>query len=99
MPNTNCLADIKCPQCGNEDNFRIEAVIVCHVTDEGSEPVGDHFWDKDSFCHCPECELDGKLSDFFVAEEAPKTTSRPDPQPIVIEVRGGVVVEVRNLPP
>ncbi len=53
MTNTNCLEGIKCPQCGNGAHFRIEAVIVCHVTDDGSEPTGDHHWDKDSFCHCP----------------------------------------------
>jgi hypothetical protein len=74
MTNTNCLADIKCPKCGNDGSFRIEAVIVCHVTDDGSEPTGDHHWDKDSFCHCPECDFDGKVSDFYISMDTRPAT-------------------------
>ena len=61
MTNTNCLRGVKCPNCGNDDRFFINAVITCFVTDEGSEPNGDHFWDDDSFTVCPECEYQGEL--------------------------------------
>jgi hypothetical protein len=70
MANENCLEGIKCPDCGNEDEFRIEAVIVCQVTDDGSEPIGDHYWDEKSYCHCPVCEKDGKLAEFINDEIA-----------------------------
>jgi len=44
MTNENCLEGIRCPQCGQEDCFKITALITCNVTDDGSEPVGDHEW-------------------------------------------------------
>jgi hypothetical protein len=64
MTNTNCLADVCCPKCGQEDEFSIAAVISCLVTDDGSDPVGDHYWDEDSATHCPQCSFSGKLKEF-----------------------------------
>lgn len=64
MTNTNCLEGIRCPECGQEDRLTITALITCVVTDNGSEPVGDHEWDDDSSTHCPECGFDGKLKCF-----------------------------------
>jgi hypothetical protein len=64
MTNTNCLEGIECPRCGKENCFRIEASIMCIVTDDGSEPDGDHYWDDDSFTYCPECEFQGALKEF-----------------------------------
>ncbi len=64
MTNENCLEGIRCPACGQEDRFKITAIITCLVTDDGSEPVGDHEWDDDSSTHCPECGFDGKLKAF-----------------------------------
>jgi hypothetical protein len=69
MTNTNCLSGMRCPQCANEASLRIEARIVCAVTDDGSEPTGDHHWDDDSFCHCPDCEFEGKVKDFYPSAE------------------------------
>lgn len=74
MTNTNCLAGVCCPKCGQEDRFRIAAVISCVVTDDGSEPVGDHEWDDESATRCPECGFDGTLKDFSKKPELP-----PDP--------------------
>ena len=75
MSNENCLTDVCCPKCGQEDRFRITALITCHVTDDGSEPVGDHVWDADSSTRCPECGFNGKLKDFRKPPELP-----PDPE-------------------
>lgn len=66
MANDNCLEGIICPQCGQEDRFRITAIITCVVTDEGSDPVGDHYWDDDSFTSCPECGFQGTLKQFQI---------------------------------
>ena len=68
MPNTNCLEGIKCPKCANEDRFKIEAQIVCTVTDDGSMPAGDHYWDETSNTLCPVCEFQGNLALFTVAQ-------------------------------
>ena len=35
MINTNCLENIKCPTCGNEEWFRIAAKTIATVTDDG----------------------------------------------------------------
>jgi hypothetical protein len=70
MSNHNCLRGIKCPACGNEDRLMIVARIMCVVTDEGSDPCGDHDWDDDSFAVCPECDKDGPLADFRTPEKA-----------------------------
>jgi hypothetical protein len=77
MTNTNCLQGISCPNCVQEDRFRIAAVISCLVTDGGSEPVGDHEWDGDSATHCPECGFNGKLKDF---RKIPPLLPDPDGQ-------------------
>lgn len=74
MTNTNCLENVRCPKCGQEDRFHITALITCIVTDDGSEPMGDHNWDDESLTHCVECSFDGKLSDF-----RRKPTLPPDP--------------------
>ena len=64
MTNSNCLEGVRCPQCGQEKRFLITATITCDVTDDGSEPIGDHYWDGDSFTRCPECEHEGRLKEF-----------------------------------
>ena len=74
MTNTNCLENICCPKCGQEDRFKIVALITCDVTDDGSEPVGDHEWDDHSATRCAECGFDGELKEFRRRLELP-----PDP--------------------
>lgn len=63
MTNDNCLEGIRCPRCGQEEHFEITALVTCHVTDEGSEPTGDHHWDEDSITRCPECGFQGALKE------------------------------------
>lgn len=75
MTNTNCLEGIRCPACGQEGRLKITALITCVVTDNGSEPVGDHDWNDDSSAHCPECGFDGKLKSFREPNRLP-----PDPE-------------------
>lgn len=70
MTNSNCLEGLRCPKCKQEDALKIEARVIVYVTDEGTEATDDgHYdWDHDSFCHCPECDFDGKLSDFYIKD-------------------------------
>jgi hypothetical protein len=75
MTNTNCLENVCCPRCGQEDRFKITAIISCIVTDDGSDPVGDHEWDNDSATQCLECGFDGELKDF---REKPRLPPDPD---------------------
>ena len=65
MTNENCLQDVKCPACGNEDTLRIEVITMATVTDEGAEVEhGDMEWDAASFTECVDCLAHGPLSRF-----------------------------------
>jgi hypothetical protein len=75
MSNSNCLDGLRCPRCGQEDRLDIVARVMCRVTDDGSEPFGDHDWDDDSVAVCPGCGCDGRLGDFRVRPDMP-----PDPE-------------------
>jgi predicted RNA-binding Zn-ribbon protein involved in translation (DUF1610 family) len=68
MTNDNCLAGIKCPQCGNEDRFLIAATITADVTDDGANIAKntDMEWDETSHTRCPDCGKDGPLAGFRV---------------------------------
>jgi hypothetical protein len=69
MPNTNCLKDIKCPNCGQEDSFKIDSTVLAHVTDDGAEAANGSFsWDRDSLIDCIECEHSGTVADFTISE-------------------------------
>ncbi|MGO9468042.1 MAG: hypothetical protein ACLQVF_28245 [Isosphaeraceae bacterium] len=64
MTNTNCLENIKCPVCGNEDSFRIVARSMATVTDDGVEDHTEMEWDEASYAECSECCRHGSLKDF-----------------------------------
>lgn len=64
MTNTNCLRGIQCPNCENEDRFRIAGTTIFTVTDDGTDDYGDIEWDDASFAGCPECGRHGTLRDF-----------------------------------
>jgi ribosomal protein S27AE len=109
MPNENCLKGVKCPRCGNEDRFLIVVTILADVTDDGADTASNSEWDWNdaSHTHCPECGETSLLSHFRVdkgdAPEAIATvtdgSALETQPPIVIEVRGGVVQDVQNVPP
>ena len=66
MTNTNCLAGLRCPQCGNADRLFITGIVRLEVTDDGADVAdgSDWHWDDASLTICPECDRDGLLSEF-----------------------------------
>jgi hypothetical protein len=64
MTNSNCLENIRCPDCGNEESFRIAGTALFTVTDDGTEDHGDVEWDGDSHAECTLCHMQGVLKDF-----------------------------------
>lgn len=66
--NTNCLEGIRCPECGQEDEFKIEVTTVMLVTDDGTEVdrYAETEWTDASYILCPECERFGKVAEFTV---------------------------------
>ena len=65
--NTNCLAGMKCPECGSEGPFRIDVLTTVTMYDDGwSENVSDTIWEDDSGCSCDACDYGGEVCDFKV---------------------------------
>jgi len=75
MVNTNCLQNIKCPACGNDELFRIAAKTIAIVTDDGVEDYGDMEWGDDSYAECAQCHRHGTLKDF---EATSPSASEPE---------------------
>jgi hypothetical protein len=64
-PNVNCLAMMRCPQCGSYGPFTITASVSVTVTDEGTEDDGsDYEWNDDAACACKECLHLGTIRTF-----------------------------------
>ena len=64
--NSSCLEGIKCPECGQEDRFRITISVMAEyragtLTDEGS--IGD-LDDDNSYICCNACGYDGDVGEF-----------------------------------
>jgi hypothetical protein len=76
MTNKNCLEGIRCPECGHEDAFRIEAQITVHVTDEGTEEGGDTEWTDASYCECAGCKHAGTIKDFTIKNQSENPADR-----------------------
>jgi ribosomal protein S27E len=74
MTNTNCLAGISCPNCGNDSVVYIETRTLAVVTDDGAETFGDMEWDADSYAECPECKHRGTVGQFRPQSTAEPTT-------------------------
>jgi len=73
MPNENCLAGMKCPECESEGPFDIEVVTMVTMHDDGSEDckVGDGMdWGPKSACACQRCSYSGEADDFREEEVA-----------------------------
>jgi hypothetical protein len=56
--------NMACPQCGQADTLSIEIVCTAILSIDGTEPDGEHFWDRTSPCFCPDCDLYGTVADF-----------------------------------
>ncbi len=65
--NTNCLKGFRCPKCGSEGPFKIEATCLVLVHDDGIEDGEGYEWDDSAWCACRECEHDGTVRDFTIA--------------------------------
>lgn len=65
MPNTNCLADISCPNCNSTGPFDITVLTTARISDEGLQVLrGELSWDKTSGIACPKCGTFGYVSAF-----------------------------------
>lgn len=66
MPNSNCLAGIRCPNCGYELSFVIGVTGFVHVTDDGFTEAPDADWNDSSFICCEACQSTGTVQAFTI---------------------------------
>lgn len=62
MPNDNCLAGMRCPDCESEGPFKIHGNALFTVDDTGSDDFEQVDWDKTSAASCMNCEWNGTVS-------------------------------------
>lgn len=75
MTNINCLEGFKCPKCGADDVFYIEARVVLKLTDEGTSDADyPHEWDNKDRCSClnDTCEYTGLIGEFRGIKNDPR---------------------------
>jgi hypothetical protein len=60
--------ELACPKCGQAEALEVQITAMALLTRDGTEPFGDHEWDDNSLCRCPECDHSGNISAFTVAE-------------------------------
>jgi hypothetical protein len=57
MTNTNCLADMHCPDCKSEGPFEIYGAALFTVHDDGIAEYREAEWNDGSFCFCPPVQI------------------------------------------
>lgn len=55
---------LACPHCGNDEVLHIAITCLSRITSTGSEPFGDHDWDRASVCVCPDCKHVATVAEF-----------------------------------
>lgn len=78
--NDNCLAGMKCPECGSLEPFDIHAQVVAKVYDDGTDEHRSVEWSDESLCRCCDCGHLGTVAGF-----------REPPAPIKLPCFGIVV--------
>ena len=64
MPNTNCLAGMRCPKCGSEGPFRIGCQVSCIAYDNGVETYENPEWYNSDSCVCMMCSHGSDVAGF-----------------------------------
>lgn len=63
--NSNCLEGVRCPKCGWEDSFEIDALTTATMRDEGSDNYGTEY-DHTTRAACNACGLRDYLAAFYI---------------------------------
>ncbi len=62
---------LACPNCGSDESLQVQITVMADLSDEGTDPCGDHQWDDESFMRCRACSHAGIVKSFRVGEETP----------------------------
>ena len=68
-PNSGCLEDMHCPNCGATEPFLIAATSWFRVFDDGVDDHNDVEWEATSKCACEAYDYFGTVADFTVSPD------------------------------
>jgi len=63
-----CIEGMKCPECGQHEEFKIAGTSVFKVTEDGTDFGGDVEWDNQNYAECPECGWSGTVRALYPME-------------------------------
>jgi hypothetical protein len=58
---------LECPVCHSDENLLVAINCMATLTCEGTDPCGDHHWDRQSLCCCHGCGHLGVVTNFEIA--------------------------------
>jgi hypothetical protein len=105
MPNTNFLIGIRCPKCGHEDSFKVEATVLVLVKNQGvTDDLSESQFDADHYCECNNCYDSGTIRDFTLPAAkddvaAPPTAERDNLTAINAVLFAALIDLKGDLPP
>lgn len=67
--NKNCLEGIRCPDCGNQDRFKVQATTIFELIDDGTDGHYDVEYNEDSYFECYSCGKHGTVKDFMIVNQ------------------------------
>ena len=77
--NTNCMAGLRCPECGGDDSLLVQALLWVELTDDGTDPFADSTrgrgevaFDGNNYAACPACGFEAKLRRFHIKRKTTK---------------------------
>lgn len=98
MTNLRDELDLACPSCGQADELIIDIKTLARVTAYGSEPDGDHEWDRDSFCQCAACDHKGIVADFTITRAPSPPTGTGGSASPTFHAAAAIAGQPTNLP-
>jgi len=64
---------LACPDCDGDDALQVVIATWANLSADGTEPTGDHEWDKTAACRCKYCDRTGTVADFTITANATST--------------------------
>ena len=57
---------LECPACKQDDGLMVVVQAWADLSADGTEVIGDHEWDDESFMRCAHCGHSGRVEEFKV---------------------------------
>lgn len=61
--------NLSCPQCDKSTRLKVQCLVVCLITEDGTVQEGDTEWDNGSHTVCDDCGFEGPNHLFHVGDD------------------------------